>query len=342
MRRRTKEILGTLAAALATTPATAGACTQYRAEQVSVPADARYRTGEGHIRIVGYNDMAEMLTLMAALFTRRHPEHKFDLILHGTRTAPPALTEGTSLLAPMGAEWEAPALAAYRARYGDEPAAFRVAHDSLNPQAKSSPTAVIVHSGNGLRVLDMDRVRSIFAGATTHWSQLPDSQRGAIHPVGFAPTTAIGQFLLTAHMQGQSFAAAYDGKAQSRDVVEAVAADPQAIGLANLNHADDRVRVVGLRADSRHRYSFGSKADIRAGRYPLDRHLLVYARRDGSGRVEPLAREWLKLMLSCEGQAIIARGSLGYIPLSDREARLEISKLHHAGPEHVPAKQFEG
>jgi phosphate transport system substrate-binding protein len=63
-----------------------------------------------------------------------------------------------------------------------------------------------------------------------------------------------------------------------------------------------------------------------AGRYPLDRFLLIYAR-------QPLAspvREFLRLALSREGQDIVAASPQGYLPLSAREAALERAKLDRA------------
>lgn len=325
---RTKAILIPAVALLAVgiTPAKA-ACIPYRAAPVTVSSEAAFRTADGRLRIVGYNDMAEMLRPMAERFGRHHAGFRFDLLLEGTRTAPPALTDGTSLVAPMGAEWEKAPLAAYRARYSADPVMVRVAHASLSPRARSSPSAVIVHRENRLHSLSMPQVREVFTGVLTSWTQLARPGLGEIHPIGFAETTAIGDFLRRVHFGGRAFKSTYVGKLQSREVVDAVAADPQAIGLANLNHVDARVRIVGLSPDGVQRPSFGTRADILAGRYPFDRHLMVYARRDEHGRIEPLAREWLKLMLSCEGQAIIAAGSLGYLPLNDREAARELHKL---------------
>ena len=55
----------------------------------------------------------------------------------------------------------------------------------------------------------------------------------------------------------------------------------------------------------------------------LDRFLLVYVR----APLAPVAREFLRLMLSREGQAAIAASPQRYLPLSAREAALERAKL---------------
>ncbi len=334
---RTSHALLALLAAATAGPALASGClagfAPYRPGHVDVPSDAAYRAPDGRFRIIGYNDMAQMLAPMAALFTRNHPSMRFELILKGTRSAPPALTDGSSFLAPMGAQWTPDNLAAFRARHGSEPLAIRIAHDSLRPAAISSPTAIVVNAANPLRHITLDQARGIFTqgGAITDWSQLAPGLTGAIHPVGLGQDTAIGQFLRHGIFADAAFTAAYAGLPQSRAVIAQVASDPLAIGLANLNQAKSGVRALGLIAKPGERASFGTPDDIRAGRYPLDRHLLVYVRRDRSGQVEPLARAWVELLLSCEGQAIIADGSLGYLPLNPQDAADERQKLDDTG-----------
>ena len=334
MSPRTRLPLLAMFAAASAAPAMASGCLtgfpHYRPAHLAVPADAAYRAPDGRFRIIGYNDMTEMLTPMAALFTRKHPGFRFELILKGTRSAPPALTDGSSFLAPMGAEWTESNLAAFRTRYGSEPLAIRIAHDSISPAAISSPTAIMVNAANPLQHITLEQARKIFTqdGAITDWSQLAPGSTGAIHPVGLAEGTAIGQFMRHHIFADAAFTPAYAGMPQSRAVIAQVASDPLAIGLANLNQATSGVRALGIVARPGDRPSFGTADDIRGGHYPLDRRLLVYARRDRSGRVEPLAKAWAELLLSCEGQAIIAVGKLGYIPLNPQDAANERQKLY--------------
>ena len=66
-----------------------------------------------------------------------------------------------------------------------------------------------------------------------------------------------------------------------------------------------------------------SEAAIRNGHYPLDRHLLIYAR----APLSAFAREFISLALSLDGQQIIADTSQHYLPLSAREAAVERLKL---------------
>jgi len=97
-----------------------------------ISPDVRYLTAEGKIRIVGYNDMDQMLKALGQMFEQRHPGIRFEWELKGTRTAPGPLIDGTSTFAPMGAELEPAALARWWQVYRSEPLAVPIAHDSLS------------------------------------------------------------------------------------------------------------------------------------------------------------------------------------------------------------------
>lgn len=282
------------------------------------------------IRIVGYNDMREILTAVAPRIERQHRDVKIELDLPGTKAAPAALIDGRATLAPMGAEMDAADRTAVRARWGSDPVEIRLAHDSLAPGALSSPTGVLVARDNPLREMKLATVRTSFTAATppARWGDLGARGAWARQPVHFyclAPDTAIGRHLLRGPLVGDAFTPACHFFHQSRDVAAAVAADRFGIGLANLNHAGGATRALALvDAVGRH---VPDRAGIMSGSYPLDRFLLVYARRDRQGAIESDAAMVLDFLLSPAGQASIAQGSLGYLPLNRREVAAERLKL---------------
>ena len=288
----------------------------------------------GSYRIVGYNDMDEMLTLIVAAVEAEHPDLDITLDLRSTRSAPAALIAGTSLLAPMGAAMQPADRAAFRAAWGSEPVEFRVAHDSLTPGALSSLTGVLVGRFNPLRRIDLRLLRRIFAptreAPVTRWGQLGargDWSMRTLYPVALAADTAIGAYLLTGPLHADRYRDGVRGELQSRDVAATVAADPLAIGLANLNRAGSDLRALAI-TDDAGVVRAPSGAGIRSGRYPLDRFLLVYARRGADGHLAPPARLALDMLLSARGQALIARGSRGYLRLNEHERSNERRKLN--------------
>lgn len=321
--------LAVLAALAWVSPAKAGqTCRPYQPRPVAVPTSAPYRLPDGTIRVVGYNDMAEVLGALGTGFTARQPEIRFTFILKGTRTAPPALTEGSSAFAPMGAEFTRDDLARYRARWGEEPTALRIAHDSVDPRARSSPIGIFVNAANPLRRITLPQLRAVLDGRTALWSQLGiATPAGAIHPVGLASELALGLFMRDRVLRGGSFAPGYKGVTQSRAVIAAIGDDPQALGFADLSHAGPRVRVLSLAERAAGPWHDGSGADVAAGRYPLDRHLLIYVPPDALATRDNVARAFVDFTLSCEGQALIAHGTLGYSPLDAQGLASEQSKV---------------
>jgi len=298
------------------------------------PPRQAYFTSNGAIRIVGYNDMRWMLEALDRRFSAMHPGIHFDLVLKGTRTAPAALAAGTSLFAPMGAEFTDQALRLYHQRVGSDPLKFRVAHAALDPRARSSPLAIYVNPANPLTAITMRQLRGILAapqrlvegaqlglgGAWAHWR---------IQPCGLAADTALGVFMSRHHLGGAGYAERYRGFRESAQVLQHVAADPAALCFADLNQANDSVRVLGIRADAdKGRWiSTGSREEIVSGRYPLDRFLYIYTRGPKAHGNDPLACEYLRTLLSAAGQRIIATAAPGYLPLSREERAAERHRL---------------
>ncbi|HVI05795.1 MAG TPA: substrate-binding domain-containing protein, partial [Sphingomicrobium sp.] len=292
-----------------------------------------YLTADGAISIVGYNDMQEMLEALDSLFQQAHPGVRFVLTLKGTRTAPAALAAGRSLLAPMGAEFQPDQLAAYRRVAGSDPLAFRVAHDSVDPQARSGPLVILVPAANPPQELTLAQLEAIFtaSGRGLRWGQLGvsgDLASRPIHLYGLAPATPLGRFMRQHALAGRPFDRRLIGLSESADVVREVGNDPLGVGFAAINHATSAVRIVALSRREGERPSRPTRADLLAGRYPLDRYLLIYVRIPPGGRLDPMARDYLRLALSAEGQRAIASGHLGYLPLNMAEAAAERAKLN--------------
>lgn len=287
---------------------------------------------EGLISLVGYNDMAEMLTALDKAFLKLHPSIRITTDLRGTRFGPDALARGLSTLAPMGARFTPAQLAAYLAMAKRNPQGFRIAHASLSPKALSGPNAIFVHRDNPLRAITMRNVADLFTRSGPHfWNEVEDGRAAddrTIKLTGLAPETPLALEFQNALFPASRFAGSFRGFGQSRDVVEFIGSDPEALGFAALNRATDLVRPLGIKRDPSSAPVFASAATLRSGAYPLDRHLWIYARADSRGQLSLLARAYLGFALSRMGQGIIGAGSLGYLPLGERERQDELARLH--------------
>jgi phosphate transport system substrate-binding protein len=289
----------------------------------------------GDVTIVGYNDMSGIFAALNPIFSRARPGIRFHMKLKGTATAAPALTLGVSAFAPMGAEFSAMELETYRSFVGADPLPIRVAHCSLDPRALSAPVGIFVNRLNPIDKLTVQQVAHIFttrgaAGNVTHWGQLGLKGEWAarpIHPAGIAEEAAAGlaAFMLK-KMGGGPFTPGYEGFAQSTQVVRRVSEDPAAVGFASANIADQRVKLLAI-AGPDGAYYAPTARDVGSGKYPYDRYLLVYLRRVPGEPLDPFPKEYLRLVLSSEGQRAIAQAPPHYLPLNAREVREELSKL---------------
>jgi phosphate transport system substrate-binding protein len=308
----------------------------YAPQPVAFPAGAGYLTPQGAVSIVGYNDMKDMLEALDALFAAAHPGFRFALDLQGTRTAPSALARGTSAFAPMGAEFSADQLRDYRKSMAVDPLAIRVAHGSLSPRAKSGPILVFVHPSNPLSRITTAGMALLFAsaegnGGPVHWSRLGLGGAWAdrdVHPVGLAASTPIGDYILREKLGAGRFRSGYRAEVQSEAVVRRVAADPSAIGFARANVLTPAVRILAVARQPEGPWSSASPEDVVAGKYPLDWYLYIYLRRLPGRPVDPFVREYLRLVLSREGQQAVAGTPQSYLPLNPGEAADELAKLN--------------
>jgi phosphate transport system substrate-binding protein len=326
-------VLLAVAAAPAASRAVDPALPRYEPRPARPPKGARYVQPDGAVAIVGYNDMAGMLKNLNAVFVQSHPGYTFAMRLQGTAAAVPALTHGVSAFAPMGFEffeYSAAWLEPYKKITGLAPIAFRVAHDSLDRKALSSPVAVFVNKANPLEKLTVAEVARIFTtgapgGDVTHWGQLGlkgEWAGRAVHNCA-GPDESVGR--LMSHKMGGRTSAARDGL--SADRARQVAEDVAAIGWGQINRIASDVKVLPIASTDGADYERGTPEEIAAGTYAFDRYLYIYVRRVPGEPFDPFVREYLRLVLSREGQEAIAADELGYIPLSAREAAEERAKL---------------
>lgn len=314
---------------------------EFAPQQVAPRGGAKYVLPDGTIKIVVYSGMAGAVEALDALFVQSHPGVKFKVLQGDNYSAMASLTFDITAFAPMGSEFTRIGLGD-NLKIAPEPVGFRIAHGSLKPEAQLSPLAIIVNKNNPLQSLTLEQATRIFAvgGPTsdiTRWSQLGSKgklEERAIVPCGLpgsdyflSDDPQAGEFL-SSKMGGLNFNHTYQQMQHYEDVVKRVAEDPAAIGITALNRLSPEVRVVGLAA---HRYDTaysGTAEDIQAGRYSFDRYLYIYLRVNKNTGLDPFAKEYMRMVLSPEGQRAIATEAHGYIPLNRGEIAEELTRLN--------------
>jgi phosphate transport system substrate-binding protein len=110
-------------------------------------------------------------------------------------------------------------------------------------------------------------------------------------------------------------------------VLRNVASDPLAIGLVAANEVTSDVKIVSVSGGDFNEPSRPSAVDVQSGRYALDRYLYLYGRLVSGKPFDPFVKEYMRMVLSKEGQRIIAEDPRGYIPLDAVEVGNDLAQL---------------
>ena len=119
------------------------------------------------------------------------------------------------------------------------------------------------------------------------------------------------------------------GKTRDQLILEAVENDPQAIGfifqrVINANHGN--VKVLALARDSKNEYIQPSAETFFNGSYPFHNGAYLYFNRIPGKPLPTREEEFIKFILSRDGQKIIAKSRL-FVPLNAAQAEKELEKI---------------
>jgi phosphate transport system substrate-binding protein len=111
----------------------------------------------------------------------------------------------------------------------------------------------------------------------------------------------------------------------SEAVVQNVANDKFAIGYSGLGYKTDGVRTVPLAAYyGRECYDTTAEATY-SGKYPIARYLYIYLNKKPDEPLDPLRAEFIKFILSKDGQTLTEKG--GYFPITNEIREHELDTL---------------
>jgi phosphate transport system substrate-binding protein len=119
------------------------------------------------------------------------------------------------------------------------------------------------------------------------------------------------------------------GKTRDQEIIEGVQNDPLAIGFMFqrvINSTGSDVRVLPLAASAAGPYVTPSPQTFFDGSYPMHNGAYLYLNRAPGKSLSPREREFVRFVLSREGQRIVADSRI-FIPLSAAQAQAELRKL---------------
>ena len=281
----------------------------------------------GNISSVGSDTLANLMTLWAEEYKRVYPNVNIQIQAAGSSTAPPALTEGTSNFGPMSRKMKDKELEAFETKYGYKPTAIPVAIDAL---------AVYVHKDNpikGMSIADVDAVFSSTrkcggavdidtwgkAGLTGAWAKRDVQIFGRNSVSG-----TYGYFKKKALCKGD-YRNNVNEQPGSASVVQSVSTSLNAIGYSGIGYKTSSVRAVPLSKKPDGKFVEANPANAVNKTYPLSRFLYVYVNKAPNKPLSPMTMEFLKLVLSQQGQQVVIKD--GYIPLPAKTVEKILKKL---------------
>lgn len=292
----------------------------------ALPSYAKTTGVSGNLSSVGSDSLANLMTLWAEAYKKAYPNVNIQIQAAGSSTAPPALTEGTANLGPMSRPMKDSELQAFEEKHGYKPTAVPVAIDAL---------AVFVHKDNPIKSLDIAQVDAIFSNTRLcggekdikTWGDLGLTGEWATKPVQLFGRNSVsgtyGYFKEEALCKGD-FKANVNEQPGSASVVQSVSSTLNAIGYSGIGYKTSSVRAVPLSKKGGEAFE-ASEANALAGKFPLARYFYVYVNKAPNKPLNPLEAEFIKLVLSKEGQEVVVKD--GYIPLPSKVAEKTLKEL---------------
>ncbi len=286
----------------------------------------------GTIKSVGSDTMNNLMALWGETFLKFYPNVKVEIEGKGSSTAPPALISGSATFGPMSRRMKSKEIDAFQKKFGYKPVFVRTAVDML---------AVYVNKDNpivkrGLTLPELDAIfsktrKSGYPRAITTWGQLGLTGEWADKPISLygrnSASGTYGFFKKHALFKGD-YKDSVKEQPGSSSVVQGVASDRYGIGYSGIGYRTADVAVVPLVPRP------GAKpvpaSPDRVSDYPLSRFLQIYLNARPGTSLDPLRREFLKLVFSRQGQEVVIKD--GYLPVSPLIAARDLARVGIALP----------
>jgi len=281
----------------------------------------------GNLSSVGSDTLANLMTLWAEAYKKQYPSVNIQIQAAGSSTAPPALTEGTANLGPMSRKMKDGELSAFEQKHGYKPTAIPVAVDAL---------AIFVHKDNPIKGLTMQQVDAIFSSTRLCGAKADAKTWGAVGVTGDLTNKPIqlfgrnsvsgtyGYFKEEALCKGD-FKANVNEQPGSASVVSSISSSLNGIGYSGIGYKTSSVRTVPLAKKDGGEFVEDNETNALNGTYPLSRFLYIYVNKAPNKPLAPLEAEFVKLVLSRQGQEVVMKD--GYIPLPSRVVSKALADL---------------
>jgi phosphate transport system substrate-binding protein len=297
---------------------------------------------EEEVAIVGADIMDEIVLGWTKIYRKQYPRLSVTLDLRASGTGGPGLASGKADLAPVGREMFPAEKKLFVDKYGYEPLEIKVATGSAGSLGKTAASVILVDKDNPVDCLSLPQLDAIYSttrkrgyhevktwgdvGATGDWANRP------IHLYGLKPVNGIELYFKTVAMQGGDYKDNIQfvkGKGFTHAftvAAEDMASHPNGLTYALLANVTPNVKVLNVSWTDAGPCYAPTVENIYPHKYPFSRYVYIYVNRKPGQPLEPKVKEFLKLVLSREGQDVVAKEQV-FIPLQPEVVAAELKKL---------------
>ena len=316
--------------ALVTVAVMAGSALSHAAQPAVDPDLPAYQKAEGvsgSLNSIGSDTMNNLLKLWGEAFRALYPGVNIQFEGKGSSTAPPALIAGTAQLGPMSRAMKPTEIDEFEKKYGFKPTAVRTSLDAL---------AVFVHRDNPVKGLTLAKLDAMFSknrklghpDDIITWGQVGLSGEWAAKPLSmYGRNSASGTYgyFKSEVLGGGDFKDMVKEQPGSASVVQGITEDRYGIGYSGIGYLTSGVRALPLSKTEDGAFVEPNMENVANHTYPLARFLYIYVVKSPDRPLEPVVHEFLKFVLSKEGQEIVIKD--GYLPISAKVAHAELTAL---------------
>ena len=286
----------------------------------------RQRTGvAGSINAVGSDTLNNLMAYWSEAFRAIYPNVTVQVEGKGSSTAPPALAAGAAQVGPMSRMMKASEIEDFEKKRGFKPTAVAVAVDCL---------AVYVNKDNPIAGLSLPQVDAVFSSTrklnhaeVTRWGQLGLSGAWTnmnISMYGRNAASGTYAFFKEEALGNGDYRSSVKEQPGSAAVVNGIAGDKAGIGYSGIGYRTSEVRALPIAARDGGPFVEPEFENALDGSYPLARLLYVYIPKDPGQPLPAATLEFMKFILSREGQALVERDGYGALPADVLQEQLRL------------------
>jgi phosphate transport system substrate-binding protein len=306
--------------------------------KVAIPPDAK----EVELNIVGADTMDELVIGWAKLYRKQYPEISVTESLTASGAGYKGLVSGEGDLGPVAREMFPGEIKAFVDKFGYEPTPIKVATGSVGSLGKTAASVILVDKDNPIDCLSLSQLDAIYSktrklgykevstwgdlGAQGEWAKRP------IHLYGLKPVNGIEQYFKMVAMQGGDYKDTIEwakGKGQIHPFTVAaqdMANRPGGLTYALMANVTPNVKVLKVSWKDGDTCYAPTVDNVYAHKYPFSRFVYIYVNKPPGKSLDPKVKEFLNLVLSKEGQQVIADEHV-FIPLQPEVVSEERKKL---------------